>query len=131
MIRREKPDAIVMLGLAATRKRICLEAIAINVDHEEGGKRRPIVKRGPLALESQLPLDPLYRRLKKAGVPVAISHHAGTYVCNHLYYHALRLKMPCVFVHVPPFRALAQARQVRAIRSILDALGGSSPAATR
>lgn len=117
-----------MLGLAATRKKICLEAIAVNVDYEAGGKPRPIVKRGPLALATRLPLD---RLLKKVRGPVAISHHAGTFVCNHLYYHALTRKIPCVFVHVPPFKALSQPRQLRAIRSILDALGGSSRAATR
>lgn len=109
-IDRERPDALVMTGLAPTRKKIGLEAIALNVDHTEeadvAGERpwRRAIARGGWVLESTLPIDALHRRLKAAKIPVSISYHAGTYVCNHVFFvarhHAPRLAAG--FVHVPP-----------------------------
>jgi pyroglutamyl-peptidase len=137
LIRRHRPQAILLTGLASGRKRISLEAVALNVDHveekgAEGRWRRPIRRRGPLALAARLPLDRILQRLKEARIPAAISHHAGTFVCNHAFYESLAATaLPCGFVHLPPFKALSRARQIRAIRTILDAIGGSSRAATR
>jgi pyroglutamyl-peptidase len=138
LIRRERPEALLMMGLAPARKKISLEALALNLEHhDEKGKDyrwlRTIRKGAPLALRSTLPLGPLCRRLERAGVPVAISHHAGTYVCNRVFYEGLSLfRGPCGFVHVPPFRRMSRSRQIGAIRTILGAIGGSSsPAATR
>jgi len=137
LLRRAKPDALLMLGLAPSRKTIALEAVALNVDHHENGGsngawRRPIVRCGPLALESRLPLEKLRRRLAKAGIPASVSHHAGTFLCNHVFYRGLTwTEGPCGFVHVPPFTALPQERMIRAARLIRDAVAGSSRAATR
>lgn len=136
LIRRNRPQAVVMMGLAPGRKRISLEAVALNVEHhDEQGKDRRWLRRirrsGPLALESRLPLGRIVDQLAKAGVPVAISHHAGTYVCNRVFYEGLSAcSVPCGFIHVPPFTAMSQSRQIRAIRAILRAIDGSSPAAT-
>ena len=126
LIRTERPRAIVMLGLAPGRKSIALEAVALNVDHcEERGYRRwrrPIGK-GPFVLETRLPIDRLHRRLKESRFPVRISYHAGTFLCNHVFYVALAAtRVPCGFVHVPPFKAMPRARQVRAVRRILESL---------
>jgi len=138
LIRQTRPKALLMLGLAPGRKRISLEAVALNVDHHEGaGKqrrwRRRIQSRGPIALEARLPLDRIFRRLRAARIPSALSHHAGTFVCNRVFYEGLAaFSGPCGFVHVPPFKAMSRPRQLGAIRTILRELGGSSsPAATR
>ena len=138
LLRRHRPDALLMLGLAAGRTRISLEAVALNVDHhEEAGRqrrwRRPIRRRGPIALEARLPLDRIFRRLQAARVPAAVSHHAGTFICNHVFYEGLStFSGPCGFIHVPPFKAMSQPRQIEAIRTILRVLNASwSPAATR
>lgn len=136
LIARRKPDAILMLGLAESRKILTLEAVALNVDHHEmAGKnqawRRPILRGGPLAVEARLPLNDLQRRLKKAGIAAAISHHAGTFLCNHVFYRGLTwMDGPCGFVHVPTFKALPRARMLQAVGAILHAVAGSSPAAT-
>lgn len=124
---RLRPRAIVMLGLGPGRRKIGLEAVALNVDHCEERAwrrwRRPILRGRPFVLESRLPLDRLYRRLKAARMPVALSYHAGTFVCNQVFYVALaRTRVPCGFVHVPPARVLPVARQIRAVRIILDSL---------
>jgi pyroglutamyl-peptidase len=138
LIRQTRPNALLLLGLASGRTRISLEAVALNVDHHEdrgklGRWRRPIRRRGPIALEARLPLDRIFRRLRAARVRATVSHHAGTFVCNHVFYEGLAaFRGPCGFVHVPPFKAMSRPRQIRAIRTILLALGGSSsPAATR
>lgn len=127
LIREERPRAIVMLGLAPGRKSIALEAVALNVDHCEGrGRnrrwRKPIGK-GPFVLETRLPIDRLHRRLKESRIPVRISYHAGTFLCNHVFYVALAAtRVPCGFVHVPPFKAIPRDRQVRAVKRILESL---------
>ena len=131
LIRKERPRAIVLLGLASGRKRINLEVVALNFEHHPRGWRR-IRKSGPLAMMSRLPVERLLSRLRRARIPATVSFHAGTFVCNRVFYDALSAStVPCGFVHVPPFKAMSRPRQLRAIRTILRAIGGSSPAATR
>jgi pyroglutamyl-peptidase len=131
LIRRNRPRAIVMMGLAPGRKRINLEVVALNLEHRRRGWKK-IRKGGPLGLMSRLPVDRLLLKLRQARIPATVSFHAGTFVCNRVFYEALSAStVPCGFVHVPPFRAMSRPRQLRAIRTILKALGGSSRAATR
>jgi pyroglutamyl-peptidase len=136
LVRRQKPDLLLMLGLAPAREKLHLEAVALNVDHheEKGGNyrwRKSIVKGRPAALETRLPLERIQGKLTAAGFASTISHHAGTFLCNHVFYLGLTLmKGPCGFVHVPPFKALPQARLVQAIRTVVHAVAGSSPRAT-
>jgi pyroglutamyl-peptidase len=48
-----------------------------------------------------------FNHLIKGTIATQISHNAGDFVCNHLYYSVLkhlqnkRLKLQCIFVHVP------------------------------
>jgi pyroglutamyl-peptidase len=126
LVRKERPGALLMLGLGPDRTQISLEAAALNVDHCEAEPyrvwRRPIAK-GPLVLRSRLPIDRMYRRLVRARIPVAVSHHAGTFICNHVFYLGLaRTRIPCGFVHVPRLGALAWGTQVRAVRILLETM---------
>jgi pyroglutamyl-peptidase len=94
LLRSRKPEGLLMLGLAPARTSISLEAVALNVDHcEDDGTneawRRPIRRGGPLALGARLPLEDLRRRLDEAGIPSSVSHHAGTFLCNHVFYRGL------------------------------------------
>jgi pyroglutamyl-peptidase len=131
LVRKHRPKAIVMLGLAAGRTRINLELIALNIQLDRT-RWRTIRKGGPLALATRLPVDELLSRLRRARVPATASFHAGTFVCNRVFYEALATtNVPCGFVHVPPFKAMSRPRQLRGIRAILRAIDGSSPAATR
>ena len=136
LLKRQKPDALVMLGLAEKRKHINLEAVALNVDHhEEAGVNkvflRTIDPAGPLALRTRLPLPVLRRKLKAIGVPAVVSYHAGTFLCNHVFYRGLRETTgPCGFIHLPPFRVLPRAAMIQAVRTILHAVAGWSPATT-
>ena len=123
---RRRPDGIVMFGLAETRRRIDVECIALNVDHAGPGpwKRGPRrIRRGPMALASRLPVSAIVARLRRAGIPAGLSHHAGTFVCNHVFYLALAsTRVPCGFIHVPPTRAVSLKRQLEGARRIVEAV---------
>jgi pyroglutamyl-peptidase len=128
-VRRHRPKALVMLGLAESRKKICVEMVALNFDHadirDNARERRQArrIARGPLALETRLPAKRLFAALKAARVPAALSFHAGTFCCNHVFYVALsKLRVPCGFVHVPLFKTVPKAVQLRGVRRIMEAL---------
>ncbi len=117
LIRVHRPAAVVCLGVAATRETICLERIALNIDDELSADNagvvrqgRAIAARGPLAYTSTLPLGRMLRLLQRNGIPAKISNHAGTYVCNHVFYAArhemerLGERAPCGLIHVPVVR---------------------------
>ncbi|HEU4533145.1 MAG TPA: hypothetical protein VFS00_03470, partial [Polyangiaceae bacterium] len=67
----------------------------------------PIVPGGPAAYFSTLPIKAMVAALRAKGVPASVSHSAGTFVCNHVFYrlmHLLATERPGVrggFVHVP------------------------------
>lgn len=116
-IRRHAPELIVCVGQAGGRAQISLERIAINVDDariadNDGAQPvdRPIVRGGPAAYFSTLPIKAMYAALREAGIPVEISQTAGTFVCNRVFYalmHALaedgslHERARGGFVHIP------------------------------
>jgi len=115
LIEKHQPTCILMLGVAQTRDKICLERIALNINSASLADNDGNVKSGeyiehdsPLAYESTLPLFELNRLLRKKQIPTRISYHAGTYLCNHIFYtarHYLETSnqshVPCGFVHIP------------------------------
>ncbi len=125
LLRSERPAGVLMLGLDPAGRSIRLEKVAMNTDHHEGLRWcRPIVKGGPFTLHARLPIDRLHRRMKRARIPVTISHHAGTFICNHVFYLGLaRTKGPCGFVHLPPEGRVALDKQIRAVGMILGEMG--------
>jgi pyroglutamyl-peptidase len=114
LIAELSPDAIVCLGVAGKADGICLERIALNLNDAEladnAGEIRtaqPIIPGAPMAYLSTLPLAAMLQELRGARFPTSISNHAGTYVCNHVFYTARhtieqkRATTPCGFIHVP------------------------------
>jgi pyroglutamyl-peptidase len=113
-IRRLRPDAVIMLGLAVGRYRIAPERVAINVDdyripdnvgNQPAGE--PIIDGGPVGYWSTLPIRAITDRLLQARIPAAISNTAGTYLCNRLFYSVMHLlateRLPTLggFIHLP------------------------------
>lgn len=81
-----QPDVCLFCGQAAARNLVTLETIAINVF-----KGEIIDPEGPPAYWATLPNQQgLIEDLRTAGVPAMLSHHAGTHLCNHILYTALR-----------------------------------------
>lgn len=111
-----QPDLIVMLGQAAASDKVRLERIAINLmDAKQGDNdgiipnEEQIYPHETAALFTKLPIKTICASIAEKGMPVVVSNSCGLYVCNRLYYEALRLcenapKMKAIFVHVPLFK---------------------------
>jgi len=103
-------DAVLHLGQAPGACAIHLETIAVNVagvTHSPGGWFGPIVPDAPVAYRSRYRVSELCAEINSGGVPASISYHAGTYLCNALFYlshhwHAIRgIDCPVGFAHIP------------------------------
>ena len=124
LIRRHSPTLVICLGLANGRAEITPERVAINVDDaripDNAGRQpvdRAVVKGGPAAYWSTLPIKAIVAALRRNGLPAAVSQTAGTFVCNHAFYslmHALARKRSTVrggFIHLPSQPELAKPGQ--------------------
>src|ERR1051325_4778919 len=112
-LRAHRPELVVCLGQADGRADITPERVAINVDDariaDNAGARpvdRPVVRGGPAAYWTRLPIKAIVVALRAHRLPASVSQTAGTFVCNHVFYglmHELR-RQPEVrggFIHVP------------------------------
>ena len=111
-----QPDLIVMLGQAASSDKVRLERIAINMMDAKSGDNDGVVPdeesiylNESAALFTKLPIKKMCTSIAAKGMSVVISNSCGLYVCNRLYYEALRLcehapKMKAIFVHVPLYK---------------------------
>lgn len=137
LIRRFRPEAVVCLGLAASRDTISLERAALNLDDDllpdtagEVRRGRRILRQGPAAYWSTLPLERMRQALERLGIPSSLSNHAGTYVCNHVFYVAcheiekIGSRARCGLIHVPGLRrrANAGARRGMPLRRMVEAV---------
>jgi len=113
LLRTHRPELVVCVGQAGGRAEITPERVAINVDDariaDNAGVRpvdAPVVRGGPAAYWSTLPVKAIVATLREREIPAGVSQTAGTFVCNHVFYglmHALR-RRPGVrggFIHVP------------------------------
>ncbi|MEP9352992.1 peptidase C15 [Xanthobacter sp. KR7-65] len=107
------PDAVLLLGVAARRRRISIEQVAENAARAapDVARRHPAARRlsatAPGRLVSAVAGSPLAVALRKAGIAAANSQDAGRYLCNASYFHALDWARqrpaapPVLFVHLP------------------------------
>ncbi len=118
---KNRYKSLIMIGLSGGRSRISLERYALNIrDYgipDNNGHRydgTPIYKGEPEALKTDLPLTDLRRVLRGKNFPTEVSNFAGSFICNEVYYHALRYKEETgalnsvLFVHVPQPKELAR-----------------------
>ena len=83
------PQGIICCGMAKSRNEITVESNAVC---------------GKNCIFTKVNLDRLVNRL----INTKISHNAGKFVCEGLYYQILKyiqetnLYIPCIFVHIPP-----------------------------
>ena len=101
---------VILLGQASGRSKIGFEKIGLNWQQSEHADEKgykpttgEIHLGEVLALMSQFDVDSAVQSLKQDKKPVEVSFSAGTYVCNDLYYRALKQfnESKIVFVHVP------------------------------
>ncbi len=108
-----RPEVVLCLGLAPGEKMIRLERLAANYsrfeirDNSGDTYEGPVVKDGPAAFDSTLPLDGVLAAVLECGIPARLSNSAGTFLCNAIMYHTLEYcsgELPgtrCGFVHLP------------------------------
>jgi len=142
LLERERPDVLVMFGLAGCTRQRRIETRARNAltravpdvgGHLPGSAS--IVPGGPDALPLRVPAQRLLVAARSAGVPAALSRDAGRYLCNYLCWRAAeaaRAGAPrlTAFVHVPglPRSAL---RRPRAASLTFDDLARAGEAIVR
>jgi pyroglutamyl-peptidase len=120
LIVRHRPTLVLAVGQAGGRAEISLERVAINlidarIPDNAGAQPvdEPVIPGAPNAYFSTLPLKAMLRALQAAKIPAVLSHTAGTFVCNHVFYalaHRLargRRKVRGGFIHVPYLPAQA------------------------
>jgi pyroglutamyl-peptidase len=116
LLAREKPDIVVMFGVATRSRRVRIEQRARNriaLFPDASGYRPATRTIAPHrdALRNRLPIARLVRAARTAGVAAAPSRNAGTYLCNYVYWRGLEAAAApdgpglVIFVHVPPIRS--------------------------
>jgi pyroglutamyl-peptidase len=112
-VEEHRPSLVVCVGQAGGRLDVTPERVAINLIDaripDNAGARPvdvPVVPDGPAAYFTTLPVKACVAAIRAAGVPASVSHTAGTYVCNQVFYGLMHLlsTLPDVrggFVHVP------------------------------
>jgi pyroglutamyl-peptidase len=113
LVKRHRPDALLMFGLATRARTLRIETQARNSlgrTPDVSGtipKAIAIAPGSPARLDMKTPAQALLAAARVAKVPVAISRNAGNYLCNYLCWRATEIahqaKGPryAAFVHVP------------------------------
>ena len=129
LVAREKPDAILHLGLAGSRRRVSVETraknAASNARMDASGRRAAglaLDPRGPAAMRSTWNAQRLTNALRAARLDAALSNDAGDYVCNALLWRSLEAgAAPAIFIHIPRRRRIAPAKIAAALARVLPA----------
>ena len=115
LLRKLRPNLIVMLGVASRAATIRVEARARN----RSRLTCPDAERRPPRAAISTPQRPSHRtksiapgklvaHLRHAGCDARVSRDAGAYLCNYLYWRALETdatrsgNMQAIFIHIPP-----------------------------
>lgn len=114
LIKKHRPRALIMFGLAGLTKFVRIERQARNrasvllPDVQGVTPRASTIRRhAPPALRARAPLARLVTAASAAGLPCRLSSNAGRYLCNYVYWRALEAADKSggpevvVFVHVP------------------------------
>ncbi len=140
-VRRFKPVLTIALGLASQRSAISVERVALNLAHatiaDNSGalpSDLPLIRGAPLARATGLAAKEIVAALRADGLPAEQSFHAGTYVCNAVFYRLMHgaarrrggQEMAAGFIHLPRLpesgapgedsAGLSLADQIRAVR---------------
>jgi pyroglutamyl-peptidase len=115
LIKRHKPDALLMFGLSTRTRQIRIEtrarnSVAMTPDAARGNHRRLIDRGAPFARPLPVPAARLAATLRRLPVPARLSHDAGRYLCNYVSWRATEATTTqggprvAAFVHVPLVR---------------------------
>jgi pyroglutamyl-peptidase len=132
-VAKEKFAAVLCMGHHGRAKNLLIERLALNVAHssykDSAGVKKSdelIIPGAPPALWATLPHKELMALAKRRGLPLRLSFHAGTYVCNNVFFLVLhelskeKSAPPAGFIHVPPIKTTHKGRL--SLLSLGDAL---------
>ncbi|MBZ6379749.1 MULTISPECIES: pyroglutamyl-peptidase I family protein [Pacificimonas] len=143
----DPPDLLLMTGYSAQARGLKLETGASDLMSPKfadaaGHVPGPAAGTGTRIENERIDFAALRARLGEAGVAHHASGDAGEFVCNHLYYRALRLiarqdaATTALFVHVPAIAgttleessasAMTLEEMVRGVRAVAAALSTAS-----
>jgi pyroglutamyl-peptidase len=116
---KQKPDIVLMFGVAGRRRQLCIETRArnaVSLLFPDASGHRPchgVIKlHGPPTLTGNAPFA---RLAGAAGTKARLSRDAGRYLCNYVYWRGLeqvRGPRPLVqFVHIPPLSVKPRRRR--------------------
>jgi pyroglutamyl-peptidase len=117
----QKPDIVLMFGLAARRRRLYIETRARNAVSvfPDASRRRPprrvIALGAPAAVRGNAAFNTLLGAARASGLPAQLSRDAGNYLCNYAYWRALERadggSALVQFVHIPLLRPKRKRRR--------------------
>ncbi|MFG1282852.1 pyroglutamyl-peptidase I family protein [Xanthobacter autotrophicus] len=142
LLRERTFDAVLLLGVASRRRRVCLETRAVNAarDFPDAAGRHPpgrrLMTQQADVLASTAPALAWVAALRRAGIAASASLDAGRYLCNAAYFHALAAAhgqlrgngavAPVLFIHLPGRsgvpRGASRSGLARALSGLLVAL---------
>lgn len=148
LLAKLRPDGVLLFGVAARRRRVCVEMLAVNAARPvpDAAHRHPACRRldaaGPSVLRSTAGATARVAALTRLGIAAAASRDAGRYLCNASYFHALAATSgpagsapPVLFVHLPgrSGRPAGVSRQAlaRGVSELLVALAAEARRAHR
>ncbi len=122
-IQRCSPRLVLAMGQAAGRVDLSFERVAINlIDARIADNAaiqpidEPVDPQGPAAYFSTLPIKRMVAAARQVGVDASVSHSAGTFVCNQVFYALQRRlalewpNLPGGFLHLPLLPEQAELR---------------------
>ncbi len=106
------PRIVLSFGLSPQRTVVSIERIALNYAHsripDNDGvflSHARIINEGPIALESTINTQRARDIFIENGIPAIVSYHAGTFLCNYVFYLMLYYSMvserKAGFIHIP------------------------------
>jgi pyroglutamyl-peptidase len=122
-----KPDVVLIFGLAARRRQLCIETRARNAVSllfpDANGFRPPhgVIARGsPSSRNGNAPFARLHGAAQSRAVPARLSRDAGRYLCNYAYWRALERGGGSLvqFVHIPSARLAPRRHSKRPLPSL-------------
>jgi pyroglutamyl-peptidase len=130
-----KPALVIAVGQAGGRVDLSVERVAINVDDApipDNAQRQlidePIVRDGPAAYFSTLPIKAIVHGMRAAGLPASVSQTAGTFVCNHAFYGLMHATAGSAvragFIHIPYLPEQAAAHPGAASMALAEVVRG-------
>ena len=123
LLKKHRPDILIMFGLAARTKHLRIEMLARNrrsalhPDQEGVVASSLAIENGELsAARGRAPFARLLGAARENGIHARLSRDAGRYLCNYVYWRALEATTKkdgpkiVLFVHVPKLRSRGRRR---------------------